>query len=355
MAARFMKKRIANKGASPGTPIFIGNKKEESVRLRVIDYDGSNLTEDELKDIESSAKYQDTDTVTWINIDGLHDTELIQKIGLIFNLHPMVLEDIANTGQRPKVEDYENCLLFVMKMLRFSEETKTVVGEQFSMVLTTRFLLTFQERRGDVFEPVRERIRSAKGRIRTSGCDYLAYVLLDTLVDNYIYLIEKLGESIEEIDGKILSKLEPKVLREIYDYKRELNYIRKAARPLWEVGNQLLKMDSPYIGKTLKPFLRDLNDLIVHAGEAVDLYRDMLTEQSNVYNSSISNRMNDIMKVLTIFAAIFIPLTFIAGIYGTNFDYLPELHYRYAYFVFWAVIIAVAISMLLYFRRKRWL
>ena len=354
MAARFMKKRIANKGASPGTPIFIGNKKEDSVRLRIIDYEGSNLNEVEINKIEQAAKYQNTDTVTWINIDGLHDTSLIKQIGSIFNLHPMVLEDIANTGQRPKVEEYDNCLLFIVKMLRFSEGTKTVIGEQFSMVLTARFLLTFQERRGDVFEPVRERIRHGKGRIRTSGCDYLAYALLDTLVDNYIYMVETLGESIEEIDEKIISKLEPAVLQEIYHYKRELNFIRKAVRPLREVGNQLTKMEGPHIGENLRPFLRDLNDLIVQASEAVDLYRDMLTEQFNVYNSGISNRMNDIMKVLTIFAAIFIPLTFIAGIYGTNFEYLPELRFRYSYYIFWAVMVAVAISMLLYFKRKRW-
>ncbi len=350
-----MKKRTVNKGAVPGTPIFIGDKKEENVRLRIIDYEASNLTEVEIKNIEEAAEYQNTNTVTWINIDGLHDTEMIKRIGAIFNLHPLVLEDIANTGQRPKVEEYDNCLLLIMKMLKFAEGTKTVIGEQFSMILTSRFLLTFQERRGDVFEPVRERIRKAKGRIRSSGCDYLAYTLLDTIVDNYIYLIERLGESIEEIDDKIIARPGPEVLQELYDYKQELNYIRKAARPLREVGNQLIKMESPFVDINLIPFLRDLNDLIIQASEAIDLYRDMLTEQLNVYNSSISNRMNDIMKVLTVFAAIFIPLTFIAGIYGTNFEYLPELHFRYSYFIFWGVMIIVAISMLLYFKRKRWL
>jgi magnesium transporter len=353
--ARFYKKREENRGLPPGSLVFIGEQKTEQLRIRLIDYDGTELQEQTLQSIASGADFAKTQTVTWINVDGLHDMQQIGEIGRLFELHPLLLEDILNTGQRPKVEEFDNCLFIVLKMLRYDEERELVIAEQLSIVLGTTFLLTFQERPGDVFEPVRERIRKRKGRIRVSGVDYLAYALLDTVVDNYIYIVERVGEKIEELEERLLDDPDPSVISEINVLKREMAFLRKSARPAREAITMLSKLDSELIHERTRPFLKDLLDIVSGASEAIDTYRDMLSDQLNIYNSIVANRMNDIMKVLTIFAAIFIPLTFIAGIYGTNFEYLPELHFRYSYFYFWGVLLAVAAAMLYYFKRKGWL
>jgi magnesium transporter len=353
--ARFFKNREANKGLAPGSLVFIGNKKVENIRIRVIDFDNTNLNEQELEDIMQGTKYIETNTVTWINIDGLHDLEAINKVGKAFDLHPLLLEDILNTGQRPKMEEFDNCLFLVLKMLRYDDEKQIILAEQLSMIIGRTFLITFQERVGDVFEPVRERIRKQRGRIRASGIDYLAYALLDTVVDNYIYLVSKLGEKIEDIEVGILEETSAKTLEKINNYKREMSYIRKSVRPAKEFITKLPRLESEFIREETKPFLNDLLDLITQATEAIDTYREMLSDQLNIYNSSVSNKMNDVMKILTIFAAIFIPLTFIAGIYGTNFEYLPELHFKYSYFIFLGIIVTIAIGMLFFFKRKGWL
>jgi magnesium transporter len=352
--ARFYKNREANKGLAPGSLVFIGNKKVENIRIRVIDYDKAGLKEQELKDIMQGAVYKETNTVTWINIDGLHDIDVINEVGKAFELHPLLLEDILNTGQRPKMEEFDNCLFIVLKMLRYDDEKQIILAEQLSMILGRTFLITFQERVGDVFEPVRERIRKQKGRIRVAGIDYLAYALLDTVVDNYIYLISRFGEKIEDIEVGILEDTSTKTLENINNYKRELSYIRKSIRPTKEFISKLPRLESEFIREDTKPFLNDLQDLITQATDGIDMYTEMLSDQLNIYNSSVSNKMNDVMKILTIFAAIFIPLTFIAGIYGTNFEYLPELHFKYSYFIFWGIMITVAISLLLFFKRRDW-
>ncbi len=352
--ARFFKKREEIKGLSPGSLVFIGNKKVENVRIRVIDYDGTQLKEDELKEIAEGAEFKRTNTVTWINVDGLHDLSLMKKIGDTFDLHPLLMEDILNTGQRPKLEEFDNCLFLVLKMLRYDEQKQIIISEQLSMVMGDNFLLTFQEQPGDVFEPVRERIRKQKARIRGSGIDYLAYALLDCVVENYVFIVEKMGEQIEDIEEEVLSSAEPAVMEKINAFKREMNFLRKSVRPAREAIMQMSKLDSELIDDQTIPFLKDLQDLITQAAEAIDTYRDMLSDELNLYNSAIGNRMNDIMKVLTIFAAIFIPLTFIAGIYGTNFEYLPELKFKYSYFIFWGVMLGVAVVMLVYFKKKKW-
>ena len=288
-------------------------------------------------------------------MDGLHDLSIMKEIGATFDLHPLLVEDILNTGQRPKLEVFDNCLFIVLKMIRYEIEKQMITTEQLSLVLGDTFLLTFQEQPGDVFEPVRERIRNHKGRIRGSKTDYLAYALLDTVVDSYIFIIEKMGDQIEDIEEEVLEKADPEVMEKINTFKREMNFLRKSIRPVREAIIQLSKLDSDLIREQTVPFLKDLQDLITHTAEAIDTYRDMLSDQMNLYNSVVSNRMNDIMKVLTVFAAIFIPLTFITGIYGTNFDYLPELHFKYSYLVFWLVMIAIAVVMLLFFKKKKWL
>lgn len=353
--ARFFKKGEQSKGLPPGSLVFIGKKKVEKIRIRIIDYDKNQIREDDPEDIAAAAEFKHTETVTWINIDGLHDTEVIRNAGSIFQIHPLLLEDILNTGQRPKFEEFDNCLFIVVKMLRYDKDSQIIVSEQLSLVLGDTFLLTIQEQPGDVFDPVRERIRNPKGRVRGTGVDYLTYALLDTVIDNYIFIIEKLGEQIENLEEEVLANPEPSVMEKINTLKREMNFLRKTVRPVRDAVTQLLKSESDLIADQTVPFLKDLQDLITHAVEAVDTYRDMLSDQLNLYNSALSNKMNDIMKVLTIFAAIFIPLTFIAGIYGTNFEYFPELHFKYSYFIFWGVLIVIGLLMLLFFKRKRWL
>ena len=352
--ARFFKKQEEIKGMSPGSLIFIGNKKVDNIRIRIIDYDGDQLKEDELKGIVQGAEFKQTNTVTWINVDGLHDLASMKEIGSTFELHPLLMEDILNTGQRPKLEEYDNCLFLILKMLHYDKEKQRIISEQLSLVLGNTFLLTFQEQPGDVFEPVRERIRKQKSRIRASGIDYLAYALLDCVAENYVFIIERMGEQIEDVEDEVLESAEPAVMEKINAFKHEMNFIRKSIRPAIEAIIQLTKVDSELINNQTIPFLRDLQDLITQAAEAIDIYRDMLSDQLDLYNSVVGNRMNDIMKVLTIFAAIFIPLTFIAGIYGTNFEYLPELKFKYSYFIFWCVMLLVAMIMLIYFRKKKW-
>ncbi|MEJ2690367.1 MAG: magnesium/cobalt transporter CorA [Deltaproteobacteria bacterium] len=353
--ARFFKKKDASIGKAPGSLIFIGTKKIDTPSISVIDYDPDNLQELELKDIRDAVALKDTGTVTWVNIDGIHDTKVIKNIGDDFGLHPLVMEDIVNTGQRPKMEEYDNYLFFVVKMLRYDTQRKMVISEQLSMVLGKNFLLTFQEQPGDVFEPVRERIRKQKGRIRGTGIDYLAYALLDTIVDNYIHIIEVLGEQIEDIENEILDNPDPELLPKINLYMREMNYLRKSVRPAREFIQKLTYLDTDLIAEKTTPFIKDLLDLTTQAVEVIDTYRDMLSDQLNIYHTGVTNKLNEIMKVLTIFSAIFIPLTFIAGIYGTNFKYLPELDYHYAYFIFWGVLIFIALVMLRFFKRRGWL
>lgn len=342
-------------GEAPGELIFIGDKKMEKVSIQLIDYDSEHLTEYELQNIKEGARYKETKTVTWINFHGLHDTELIRAVGDSFGLHPLTLEDILNTGQQPKLEEQDDYLFIVLKMMRYDETTGHVRSEQLSMVLGKTFILTFQERPGDVFEPVRKRIRQQKGRIRKCGVDYLAYSLLDTIVDNYFHIVQHLGEKIEDLEDVILENPTKDILSYIYTYKREMNYLRKNVRPVREFILRLTRLDSDIFQEQTAPFIKDLLDISNQAMDAIDLYRDMLSDQLNIYNTAIGNRLNEIMKVLTIFSAVFIPMTFIAGVYGTNFEYLPELKYRYSYFIFLGFQLIVAITMLGFFKRKRWL
>jgi len=352
--ARFLKNRAPVKGQSPGALIFVGTRKMDQTEIRLIDFDDVHLTDQKLTDITDAVRYKTTDSRTWININGLHDVTAIGNIGQAFDLHPLVVEDILNTGQRPKIDDYESYLFIVLKMIRYDKETRMVVNEQLSLVAADRFVITFQERPGDVFEPVRERIRRQKSRIRASGTDYLACALMDTVVENYISVIEQIGEQIEDLEEEILTGHDSGVMEKINLYKRETNYLRKSIRPAREAIFQLSRLESDLIHEKTRPFFKDLEDLIIHATEAIDTYRELLTDQLNIYNSVVANKMNDIMKVLTIFAAVFIPLTFIAGVYGTNFEYLPELEYRYSYFIFWGVMLAIAGASLYYFKKKKW-
>jgi len=352
--ARFFRKRDEARGQVPGSLIFIGKQKVDRTSVNVIDYDADHLKEFELTGVDELGNLAVSSSVTWINIYGLHDVETIRSIGARFDIHPLALEDVLNTGQRPKIDEYDDSIFFVLKMFRYDPDEGIVHAEQLSLIVGPNYLVTFQEQPMDVFGAVRDRIRKKKGRIRNSGTDYLAYALLDSVVENYIDVIERLGERVEELDEEILDDPGSDIITRISHTKREVNYLRKSVRPARDAVIMLAKFEHDILGDEVRPFLKDLQDLVTHATEAIETYREMLSDQLNVYHSSLSNKMNDVMKVLTIFAAIFIPLTFIAGIYGTNFEYFPELHYRYSYYVFWGVLVAVGGGMLAYFKKKGW-
>ncbi|MDI6810704.1 MAG: magnesium/cobalt transporter CorA [archaeon] len=352
---RLIKRRSKKIGLPPGALVHIGEKKAEKVKISIIDYDEVQFQEKEAKTVEECFPFKDKPTVTWINIDGLHDVEIIEKIGKHFGLHPLLLEDILNTEQRPKMEDFEDYLFIVLKMLSYEEEAHEIQAEQVSLILGSNFVLSFQEREGDVFKFIRERIRNGKGRIRKAGADYLAYALVDAIVDHYFIILEKLGEKIESMEEELVTNPMPETLQTIHHLKRELIFLRKSVWPLREVISVLERGESALIHESTGIYLRDVYDHTIQVIDSIETFRDMVAGMLDIYLSSISNKMNEVMKVLTIIPTIFIPLTFIAGIYGMNFEYMPELGWRWGYPVVWIFIVAVVISMAVYFRRKKWL
>lgn len=352
---KLIKKHSKSAGLPPGTLIHIGEKKAENVRITVMDYDEQKFEEKQVSSIEECFVFKSTSTVAWINIDGIHQIDIIEKIGKQFDLHPLILEDILNTGQRPKVEDYEDHLFVVLKMLRYNGEEQIVQSEQVSLVLGPNFVISFQESVGDVFEQIRDRIRNAKGRIRKAGSDYLAYALLDAVVDGYFTILEKYGDKIESLEEELIAEPTNKTLQQIHSLKREMIFLRRSVWPLRELISGLQKSESSLIKDSTSIYLRDVYDHTIQVIDTVESFRDMVSGMLDIYLSSISNRMNAVMKVLTIIATIFIPLTFVAGIYGMNFKYMPELEQRWAYPVVWLIMLSVAVVMLIYFRRKKWL
>jgi magnesium transporter len=348
-------RRSKKAGLPPGTIVFLGEKRQERVKLSVISYDGVNFQEKEVKNVEEALSFRKKSQVTWLNIDGVHQPEIIEQVGKSFDVHPLVLEDIANTGQRPKMEDFDDYIFVVLRMLRFDEKENQTKTEQISMILGSDFVVSFQEREGDVFDVIRERLRSNKGRIRKMKADYLAYALIDAIVDNYFMILEKLGEAIEEIEDKLVTDPRSETLQTIHDLKRETVFLRKSVWPLREVISRLERSESPLIGKSTFVYLRDVYDHTIQVMDSVDTFRDMLSGMLDIYLSSVSNRMNEIMKVLTVIATIFIPLTFIVGIYGMNFKYMPELAQPWGYPAVLILMLAIALVMLVYFRRKKWI
>jgi len=352
LAKKVAKKKI---GLPPGTLVHVGEKKIEKIRISIIDYDEAHVEEKEAKSVEECFPFKDKPTVTWINVDGLHEVNLIEQLGTHFGMHPLLLEDILHTEQRPKLEDHEAYLFVVLKMLYYNGEAREIEAEQVSLILGSDFVISFQEREGDVFKYVRERIRNSKGRIRKVGADYLAYALIDAIVDNYFIVLEKLGEQIEVMEEELVTNPTPETLQTIHHLKRELIFLRKSVWPLREVISALDRGESPLIQESTGIYLRDLYDHTIQVIDSVETFRDMVSGMLDIYLSSVSNKMNEVMKVLTIIATIFIPLTFIAGIYGMNFQYMPELGWHWGYPAVWFVICAIFIVMLVYFRRRKWL
>lgn len=352
---RLFKKRTKTFGLPPGTPIHIGEKKVEKISISIIDYDETEFLQKEIKTIEECFLFKEKPTITWININGIHDVETIEKIGKCYGLHPLIIEDIANSAQRPKMEDFEDYIFIILKMLYYEEKNDEIRIEQVSLIIGSNFVISFQESEGDVFNPIRDRIRNAKGRIRKMGADYLAHALMDAIVDNYFIILEKLGEHIESLEEELLSNPLTATLQKIHGLKRELIFLRKSVWPLREVISALERGGSSLIQKATLIYLRDVYDHTIQVIDSVETFRDMVSGMLDTYLSSLSNRMNEVMKVLTIIATIFIPLTFIAGIYGMNFKYMPELEWHWAYFIVWGIMAAISISMVFYFRKKKWL
>jgi magnesium transporter len=352
---RFIKRASKKAGLPPGTLIHVGERKIEKVRIRVLDYDETHFEDKEVKRIEECFPFKEKPTVSWINIDGLHQIDVIERIGNYFGLHPLLLEDILNTEQRPKVEDFGDYIFVVLKMLYYDGNKDEIEAEQVSLILGANFVISFQEREGDIFDPIRERIRQGKGRIRKTGADYLTYALLDTIVDNYFVILERLGETIEDAEAELAVNPTSGTLQTIRSMKKEMLFLRKSVWPLRELVSGLEKGESPLIRDSMRIYLRDVYDHTIQVMDTVESFRDMTSGMLDVYLSSISNRMNEVMKVLTIFAAIFIPLTLVAGIYGMNFQFMPELKWRFGYPMALIIMSVIAGGMLFYFRKKRWL
>lgn len=348
-------RRSRKTGLPPGSLIHIGERKTERTRIAIIDYDEKNFEEKKAKTVEECFPFKDKATVTWINVDGVHDSDIIGKMGEHFGVHPLILEDIMNTAQRPKMEDMGDYIFIVVRMISFEAKKKGVLSEQVSLIVGSNFVISFQEGEGDVFDPIRERIRSDKGRLRKMGPDYLAYALIDAIVDNYFLVLEKLGEQVEFLEEELVTDPGRKTIEVLHTLKREMIYLRKSVWPLREVISGVARSGSPLIKESTGIFLRDVYDHTIQVIDTIETYRDMLSGMLDIYLSSVSNRMNEIMKVLTIIATIFIPLTFIAGIYGMNFQYMPELRWRWGYFATLAWMAVVGVFMLIYFRRKKWL
>lgn len=352
---KLMKKRSRKSGLPPGTLVHIGEKKTEEIKITVMDYDETSCREEQFTSIEACFVFKDKPSVTWINVEGLHNIENIQKLGDCYGFHPLVLEDILNTDQRPKMEDFEEYVYIVLKMLHNGKSSQTVT-EQISLILGPNYVISFQEGiEGDVFNSIRERIRTGKGRIRSMGADYLAYSLIDAIVDNYFVIIEKMGERIEDLEDELVKNPITRTVHEIHTLKREMIFLRKAVWPLRELINSLQRGESSLIKESTRVYLRDIYDHTIQVIDAIETSRDMLSGMLDIYLSSMSNRMNEIMKFLTIIGTIFIPLTFIVGVYGMNFEHMPELKWRWGYFVLWAVMSGMAVFMLLYFKKKKWL
>lgn len=347
--------RYKKAGLPPGTLVHLGEKKRETISITVFEYDETHFEEWEAKSTEECVILKDEPVIHWVNVDGLHQVETMEKIGDYFGLHPLVMEDILNTGQRPKMEDYGEYIYIVAKMLYYDATDDEIVAEQQSFVVGKNYVLSFGEREGDVFNPIRERIRSGAGRIRKMGADYLAYSLLDAIVDGYFIVLEKIGDSIEYAEDRLISKPASDTLKVIRDLKRDMLYLHKSIWPLREVASALARGgETPLIGEATQVYLRDVYDHVVQAMDTTETYRDILSGMMDIYLSSISNRMNEVMKVLTIISTLFIPLTFIAGVYGMNFDYMPELSWRWGYFAVLALMVLTAGTMIVYFRKKRW-
>ncbi|NQU12040.1 magnesium/cobalt transporter CorA [bacterium] len=348
---------MANKkpGASPGSLVYVGEQPAAASRVRLLEYNKATCSETTIDTVAGAVPAADKSTVSWINLDGLADVALLEQLGQQTGVHALVLEDILNTEQRPKLEEHEGHLFIVVRMLQLAPDSREVTGEQVSLLLGPNYLLSFQERTGDVFDPVRERLRSGRPRIRAAGADYLLYALLDAIVDQYFVILEQLGERIEALEEGLMHDPGSVAMADIHYLRRELLVLRRSVWPLREVVASLERSESKLIRKSTHLYLRDVYDHTVQVLDATENYRETVAGLFELYLSSISNKTNEVMKVLTMVATIFIPLSFLAGLYGMNFEVMPELHVPWGYPVLLGVMLTLAGSLVFYFKRKNWL
>ncbi|HRG58617.1 MAG TPA: magnesium/cobalt transporter CorA [Bacteroidia bacterium] len=336
----------------PGTVEADASLQAEKVVITILQYNESAIQEFVVTNINDLKDLTTNNYVTWMNVDGIHDATIIEKIGSMYEIHPLTLEDVSNTDQRPKFEDYENYVVVMMKMLYYDTELH---NEQLSIVLKNNLVITFQESQGgDAFFPIRKRLKEAKGRVRKFGADYLYYALIDAVVDSYFNILEVIGDKIELIDEQLISDPTPDALNILHAMKREMIFLRKSVWPVRDMVNSLERSETTLIQPTTDIYLRDVHDHVVRVIETVENYRDLINGMMDIYLSSLSNRMNEVMKVLTIISTLFIPVTFIVGVYGMNFEYMPELRSPYGYGATWIVMLIIMFSLLYYFRRKKW-
>ncbi len=351
--SRNASRRKEDIGLSPYEMVFRGQKRIEETTMFVMDFNLNTVKEVEIEAIEALESYKKSRTTTWLNVNGLDNVALMEKLSAEFEIDSNIMADIMNPGIRPKVQEFEKGLFITLKMLQINEKNKLSV-ENLSLIVMNDFIISFQEEGGDVFDPIRERIRKHKSKIRTAGSDYLTFALLDVVIDNYIYIVSLLGERIESLENRMSGTFNKQMPAVINTYKQELNYLRRNIKPAREMILTLAKMETEFIQRINRVNYKELQDNINEANELADSYREMLYDLLNIYHTSATTRLNDIMKLLTIISVIFIPLTFIVGVYGTNFEFLPEVKWRYGYFAMWGVMIVVAGFMVWYFRKKDW-
>jgi len=348
--------KISDKtGLPPGSLVHVGDILESKTKISLIDYGPKGFEEKQIHFLDEMLAYKDRDTITWVIVEGLVDVGIVGEIGNKFGIHPLVLEDILNTNQRPKFEEYDDYLFLVLKSCQSESKQFSTAYEQISLLILGNFVFTFKEKTDDILEPILQRIRASKGRFRSLGADYLAYVVLDTIVDNNFILMDVLDEAITSLEDGLLNEPTIATLNEIQKIKRELITIRRYLSPVRELMTGLLRSESILIRESTQIYFRDVSDHVIRVIELIESYRDILSGLLDIYVSSVNNKMNQVMKVLTVFASIFIPLTFLTGIYGMNFEYMPELKWKWAYPALWVIFITIPIVLIIYFKKKKWL
>jgi magnesium transporter len=352
---KLVKKRSKKAGLPPGTLVHIGEKTGDKIRISLCEYNEKGFQENPVENLDQCFFFKEEPTVTWVKVEGVHPVEVLEKMGTCYALHPLVLEDILNTDQRSKVEEYGDDLYIVLKMLSYDEQKDDVSAEQVSLVLRRNVVFSFQEEQGDLFAALMERLRNGRGRLRKMGADYLTYAILDIVVDQYFLVLERMGEKIETLEARLLSDPRTATLQKIQQLKREMLFLRKWVWPLREVLSALERGELAQVREGTRIYLRDVYDHAVQVLDTIEIFREMLSGMVDIYLSSLNNRMNAVMKVLTIIATIFMPLTFLAGVYGMNFKHMPELEWRWGYPLVLSVMAGIGAIMLIVFKRKKWL
>jgi magnesium transporter len=354
LTPKIRKKTSAKVGLPPGSIIHVGEQKIEKAKITLTEFDEKNVETCEINSVEEIDPYTDTPQVTWVNVSGLHDTELIKQIGDKFNIHPLVLEDILNTETRPKIEMTDDYIFIAMKMLTYNNNDSEIITEQVSFILGNSFVFSFLEKSDNIFNPIKDRITNNYGRVRKQPSDYLFYALMDVVVDQYFLLLEQIEQNIESLDDEVIKSADRSQIEKIYNLKNKLLLTRRSVWPLRELFTRLMREESKLINKKIVPYLRDLLDHTIQITETIELQREITNGLMETHLSMMSYKMNEVMKVLTVIATIFIPLTFIVGIYGMNFPNMPEMTWPWAYPALWGVMISVVLFMIYYFKRKKW-